>query len=130
MTAWQYYYFLYKIKAFSELDRREVYSQVFNNRLYFYGDIHYIHRWSLFARNHDDICRSYFLKKDNKWEKFISLGWKYIPRRIMPEEAYKLEGLSVEEPKPPVFDPNDESNWTEEEQKRLDEELKRKINEK
>ena len=65
------------------------------------------------------------MKKSNKWEQFIKLGKKYAPKGIWTHEAYKLEGLIPDPPKPPVIDPNDESNWTEEEKKEADEEIKK-----
>ena len=116
-------------KSFTESDRREVYSQAFNVELYGYGDVNWIHHWALFARNNDDICRSYFFKKNRKWKEFISLGRKYVPQYIMPQNAYEIEGLAVEEPEKPSFDNNDESNWPEEVRKKLDEELAKKFEE-
>ena len=55
-------------KSFTESDRREVYSQAFNVELNGYGDVHWVHRWAIFARNNDDICRSYFFKKTGNWK--------------------------------------------------------------
>ena len=50
-------------KRFSESQRREVYSQAFNNKFYGYGDRHFEHCWALFGRDNDDICWSYFKKR-------------------------------------------------------------------
>ena len=50
-------------KRFSESQRKEVYSQAFNNMFYGYGDRHFEHCWALFGRDNDDICWSYFKKK-------------------------------------------------------------------
>ena len=115
-------------KRFSESQRKEVYSQAFNNMFYGYGDRHFEHCWALFGRDNDDICWSYFKKKNKKWDQFISLGRKYIPKRIMPEEAYKKEGLRYEEPIQPNINPKDYEFWTEEEKKEEDEYLDKKIN--
>ena len=54
-------------KTFTESQRREVYAEAFHEQLYGYGDVHWVHHWALFARNNDDICRSYFFKKSGKW---------------------------------------------------------------
>ena len=103
-------------KNISESDRREIYSQIFDDELFGYGYIPNIHSQGKFSPNNDDICSSYFFKKNDKWKKHISLGRKYAPLSISPQEAYKREGLAVEEPKNDYLDLND-SNETEEDQK-------------
>lgn len=64
---------------FSEPERREVYSQVFNIELYGYGDVHIFHSQAKFASDNDDICFSY-KKKNKKCEQFLDLGCKYSPQ--------------------------------------------------
>ena len=96
--------------------------------LYGYGDRHFEHCWALFGRDNGDICWSYFKKKNKKLDQFISLGRKYIPKRIMPEEVYKKEGLVYVEPIQPNINPKDYEFWTEEEKKEEDEYLEKKIN--
>ena len=51
-------------QRFSESQRKEVYSQAFNNMFYGYGDRHFEHCWAVFGRDNDDICWSYFKKKE------------------------------------------------------------------
>ena len=95
-------------KYLDEFNRREVYSQAFHLMFYGYGDVDVVHKWALFSRNNDDICISYFTDKSNKWKKFISLERKYIPQYIYPTKVYELEGLVLQYPPAPAFDPN----WT------------------
>ena len=45
----------------------------------------------------------------------------------MPQNAYQMEGLAVEEHEKPSLDIDDESNWPEEVKKKLDEELEKKF---
>ena len=47
----------------------------------------------------------------------------------MPKDAYKKEGLDVEETENPSLDIDDESNWPEEVKKKLDEELAKQFEE-
>ncbi len=110
---------------FSEPERREVYSQVFNIELYGYGDVHMVHSWARFARDNDDICFSY-KKKNKKWEQFLALGRKYSPQWVFPEEAYRKEGLMPDIP-PQESHLNDSGTWTEEERKRFEDELEKKL---
>ena len=81
---------------FTEFERRLVYARAFEHELFGYGDMHVIHCWAKFARDNDDICRSYFIRKSKNWEKFLELGKKYTPKDIFPEEAYKMEGIMLQ----------------------------------
>ena len=112
---------------FTEFERRLVYAKAFENELFGYGNSHVTHCWARFARDNDDICRSYFIRKSKNWEKFLELGKKYIPKGIFPEDAYKMEGIMLQMPPEPKVDMNDSGNWTEEERKRFNDELDKKL---
>ena len=112
-------------KKFSEPERLEVYSQVFNIELYGYGDVHMVHSWAIFARNNDDICFSY-KKKNKKWEQFLALGRKYSPQWVFPQEAYRIEGLAPDIPTEELH-LNDSGSWNEEEKIQFEEELRKKF---
>ena len=112
---------------YSEFERRLVYAKAFENELFGYGSTHVTHCWARFAGDNDDICRSYFIRKSKNWEKFLELGKKYIPMDIFPEDAYKMEGIMLQMRPEPKIGMNDSGNWTEEERKRFNDELDKKL---
>ena len=97
-------------KKFTESQRREFYSQLFNQRFNYLGDVHTSHCWAKFGRENDNICRSYFTGKNKHWKQFLEFGRKYIPKYINPETAYELEGNAPDEEPVSQKDLNDSGN--------------------